>query len=195
MNEWVLVDPTHSAIYLYWLLLLSTKNFKITEWVERHCSREVRALITGAEGIGFKTLPGTGLLKRLSLFTSNKWVPAWFSSELGKVKAVRKKSGAPSQLHHYQEKVGSWTATSPTAIMGYGTTFTEWVSLFLKPQLHLCLLTCVACILDITALSLWSVYIVPNITLCWGGLYCVFCWWLWPPQTVHHINASARNKR
>jgi len=42
------------------------------------------------------------------------------SSKLGKVKAVRKRNGAPPQLHHCQEEVGSLTGTSLTVIIRYG---------------------------------------------------------------------------
>jgi len=56
----------------------------------------IRALITGAGRPAFK--------KRLLLKTS---IPALMgtrlSSELGKVKVVRKRNGAPPQLHRYQE--------------------------------------------------------------------------------------------
>jgi len=48
-----------------------------------------------------------GILK--TLFVHPTRMGLWFSSELGKVKAVR--SGMPPQLHHCQEEVGSLTGT------------------------------------------------------------------------------------
>ena len=61
----------------------------------RHCGSVVRALATGAEGFEFKTQLVHGIfLKHSSL-----------SSMLGKVMAVRRRSGTPPHLRRYQYKL------------------------------------------------------------------------------------------
>jgi len=66
----------------------------------------IRLLATGAEGSGFKAQFADGIIKKAFLFIQQY---ICFSSELGKVKAVRRRGGALGQLHRCQYKLAMGT--------------------------------------------------------------------------------------
>jgi len=92
----------------------------VAEWLER-------------PSVVFKNTAVHGIFQKLSVHPAiNGYLGP---SELGKVKAVRKSSDAPPQLHHCQEQVGSLAAIRPTALTATFTLLTICVVIKNAPAL------------------------------------------------------------